>query len=160
MAGCLLIVAAVLSTVGVVAGNGSLLQWSWVVWGVGVLLLIRNARLRRRYGTPEALKASAEAGDMKALRSLAMLAKLQDDFDEAERLLRIGVAAGDRESMWEMGRLVEHRDGLEASEPWFRMAAERGHWAARRFFRPGHALNLDGTNPLFKVDGPDAQAPG
>jgi TPR repeat protein len=77
-----------------------------------------------------------------------MLAKLRGDFDEAERLLRGAVDAGDVEAMWEMGRLVEHRDGLQASEPWFRMAAERGHFFAKRFFRPGHALNLDGSNPL------------
>ncbi len=47
-----------------------------------------------------------------------------------------------------MGRLVEQRDGLQESEPWFRMAAERGHFFAKRFFRPGHALNMDGSNPL------------
>ncbi|MFM9701004.1 SEL1-like repeat protein [Streptomyces europaeiscabiei] len=142
------IVAAVLSIVGAVSDAGWLTDLSWVLWAIGILLLIRRAVLRRRYKTPERLKAAAEAGDMRALRGLAMIAKIQDDFAEAERLLRTGVDAGDVESMWEMGRLVEHRDGIQASEPWFRMAAEHGHFFAKRFFRPGHALNMDGNNPL------------
>ncbi|MFE7840827.1 sel1 repeat family protein [Streptomyces sp. NPDC057474] len=148
MADLFVIVAAVLSIVGGVSDTGWLTDLSLVLWGIGILLLIRRAVLRRRYGTPERLKASAEAGDMRALRGLAMIAKIQDDFAEAERLLRTGVDAGDVESMWEMGRLVEHRDGIQASEPWFRMAAEHGHFFAKRFFRPGHALNMDGNNPL------------
>ena len=41
------------------------------------------------------------------MRSLAMLAKLRGDSDEAERLLRAAVDADDVEAMWEMGRLVE-----------------------------------------------------
>lgn len=36
----------------------------------------------------------------------------------------------------------------DLDEPWFRMAAAHGHLAARQFFRRGHALNLDGSNPL------------
>ena len=73
---------------------------------------------------------------------------LKGDLDEAERLLLMAIDRGDVESMWDMGRLVEQRDGIDASEPWFRMAAENGHFFAKRFFRPGHALNLDGKNPL------------
>jgi len=148
VAGLFLFVAAVLSIVGAVSGGGSLLDVSVALWAVGILLLIRRAVLRRRYGTPERMKAAAEAGDMRALRGLAMIAKIRNDFDEAERLLRAGVDAGDVQSMWEMGRLVEQRDGLVACEPWFRMAAERGHFFAKRLFKSGHALNMDGSNPL------------
>ncbi|MEV0025970.1 sel1 repeat family protein [Streptomyces atroolivaceus] len=148
MAGFLLFAAAVLSIVGVASDRGVITELSWFVWALGILLLIRRTLHRRKYGTPELLSAAAAAGDARAMRSLAMVAKLRDDYDEAERLLRRGVDVGDVESMWEMGRLVEHRDGLQASEPWFRMAAERGHFSAKRFFRPGHALNMDGSNPL------------
>jgi TPR repeat protein len=138
----------VLSVVGAVSGRSSLTQLSWILWAIGVVWLIRRSVLRRRYGTVERMMASAGAGNMRALRGLAMIAKIQDDFDEAERLLRLGVDAGDVESMWEMGRLIDQRDGLQASEPWFRMAAEHGHFVAKRFFKPGHALNMDGGNPL------------
>ncbi len=50
--------------------------------------------------------------------------------------------------MWELGRLVQEREGLTAAEPWFRMAAGRGHVVARRLFREGGELNPDGTSPL------------
>ncbi|MEE1775919.1 sel1 repeat family protein [Mesorhizobium sp. B2-3-3] len=148
MAGFLLFVAAVLSILGAVSEREVFTEVSWIVWALGILLLLKWFLRHRKYGTPERLMASVAAGDPRALRSLAMIAKTGNDYDEAERLLRIGVDGGDVESMWEMGRLVEHRDGLEASEPWFRMAAERGHFVAKRFFRPGSALNRDGENPL------------
>lgn len=45
MTGCLLFVAAVLSVVGAVAEKGSLMQWSWVLWGIGILWLIRKNAL-------------------------------------------------------------------------------------------------------------------
>jgi hypothetical protein len=37
--------------------------------------------------------------------------------------------------MWELGRLVEQRDGIDASERWYRMAADNGHFAARRYLK-------------------------
>uniref|UniRef100_A0AAU2JH92 Sel1 repeat family protein n=1 Tax=Streptomyces sp. NBC_00049 TaxID=2903617 RepID=A0AAU2JH92_9ACTN len=145
----LLLIAAVLSVVGWINDSDGLTTASWVVWGAGILLLIlRWRRNRGRFASLEEMEAAAAAGNTAALRSLAMRQKLLGDFTEAERLLRSAVASGDVEAMWEMGRLVEHRDGLKESEPWFRMAAERGHFFAKRFFRPGHALNMDGKNPL------------
>ncbi|MFE5807882.1 sel1 repeat family protein [Streptomyces sp. NBC_01232] len=145
----LLLVAAVLSVLGWLNDSEALTTAGWVVWGAGILLLLlRWRRNRRRFPTLEAAEAAANAGNTRAMRALAMRQKLLDDFTEAERLLRAAVELGDVEAMWEMGRLVEQRDGLEASEPWFRMAAERGHFFAKRFFRPGHALNMDGSNPL------------
>jgi SAM-dependent methyltransferase len=96
----------------------------------------------------EEARAAAEAGDPRAMRLLALNAKVNGDTDRAERLLLAAIDRGDVESMWEMGRLVEDRDGLAACEPWFRMAAENGHFVAKRFFRRGNALNQDGSNPL------------
>lgn len=144
----LFVTAAVLSIISFVTGNDTVFTVSWVVWFLAVLLVLRNRRVRFRYSTPEKLRAAIAEGDVRALRATAMLAKINKDLDEAERLLRLAVDRGDREAMWEMGRLVEERDGLAASERWFRMAAENGHFFAKRFFRPGHALNMDGTNPL------------
>ncbi|MFI1279680.1 sel1 repeat family protein [Streptomyces sp. NPDC020858] len=145
----LLLVAAVLSVLAWVNDSDGLVTASWVVWGVGVLLLVlRWRRNRHRFASLEEAEAAAAAGNPRALRALALRQKLLGDFTEAERLLRAAVERGDVESMWEMGRLVEQRDGLRESEPWFRMAAERGHFFAKRFFRPGHALNMDGNNPL------------
>ncbi|WP_418955408.1 sel1 repeat family protein [Streptomyces tritici] len=149
MAYVLFLVAAVLSVVGWSVDSDGAVTASWVVWGLGVLALVVRVRAnRRKFRSLEELQAAAEAGDPRALRVLALRNKLLDDFTEAERLLRKAVDLGDVESMWEMGRLVEQRDGLPASEPWFRMAAEHGHFFAKRFFRPGHALNMDGSNPL------------
>ncbi|MGW0857581.1 sel1 repeat family protein [Streptomyces sp. NPDC002690] len=148
MAFLLFVAAAVLSVIGMATDNDALFEVSWLVWLLGLLLALRAWRQHRKYGTPERLAAAAESGDLRALRSIALMAKIGGDLDEAERLFRLGVDRKDPESMWEMGRLVEARDGLAASEPWFRMAAEHGHFFARRFFRPGHALNMRGDNPL------------
>ncbi|MGW0790434.1 hypothetical protein ACWD04_19825 [Streptomyces sp. NPDC002911] len=75
------------------------------------------------------------------------MAKINEDLGEAERMLRPAVDRRDPEVMWERGRLVEPRDGLAASGRWFRMAAENGHFFAKRLLRPGHARTMDG-NPL------------
>jgi TPR repeat protein len=48
------------------------------------------------------------------------------------------VEAGDPEAMFDMGRLVEERDGVQASERWFRMAAEHGQIGN---FRHGNLLS-------------------
>ncbi|MFF8712656.1 hypothetical protein ACF07T_14655 [Streptomyces sp. NPDC015184] len=77
-----------------------------------------------------------------------MKAKVRGELEEAERMLRRAAEAGDVESMWEMGRPVENRDGLPLSEPWFRMAAEHGHVVARQMFAPGDLFNRDGDNAL------------
>ena len=145
----LFLVAAGLSVAGLIADNGTLLNISWVIWGLGVLAALLGWRRRRHtFASIEHAQAAADAGNPRALRALAAAAKLNGDVDKAEQLLHAAIDKGDREAMWDMGRLVEERDGLAASEPWFRMAAENGHFVAKRFFRKGSALNLDGTNPL------------
>ncbi|MGK5550103.1 hypothetical protein ACSNOI_00675 [Actinomadura kijaniata] len=149
LAAPLVLAAAVMSVIGLVSDNPGLVTASWVPWAVGIAgFALRWVNRRRTYGSVEELMAAAEAGVPRAMRAVAMKHKIEGNLQEAERLLRAAVEAGDVESMWEMGRLVEQRDGLAASEPWFRMAAEHGHLVAKRFFRPGSALNQDGKNPL------------
>ncbi|MGW4033138.1 sel1 repeat family protein [Streptomyces sp. NPDC004838] len=143
-----LLLAGVLTVVGVTMDNGLVTRLSWVLWALGVVLAVRGIVLARRRMSPEALAAAAEAGDLNALRVLGMMAKIRGEPDEAERLLRRAADAGDVESMWEMGRLVEERDGLPPSEPWFRMAAGNGHVVARQMFKPGDLFNRNGDNPL------------
>ncbi|ARF73189.1 tetratricopeptide repeat protein [Kitasatospora albolonga] len=145
----LLPAGGVLSLTGVYLGSGTLIGVSWIMWLAGVLLLI--ARRNRRPPDPDQLAAAAAAGDARAVRGLRMLAldaRSQGRPDAARRMLRQAVKAGDVESMWELGRLVQEREGLAAAEPWFRMAAGRGHPVARRLFRTGGELNPDGTSPL------------
>ncbi|MGX6605928.1 hypothetical protein ACWKSP_27935 [Micromonosporaceae bacterium Da 78-11] len=145
----LFVVAAALTIGGLWSGSGTAVTIGWVVWALGLVSAYFGwVRRRNTFGSIEEAQAAAEAGDPRAMRAVAMLSKINKDLDEAERLLRAAVDQGDVESMWEMGRLVEERDGIAASEPWFRMAAEHGHFVAKRFFRPGSALNLDGKNPL------------
>lgn len=145
----LLLVAAVLSILGWIGDNDSLSTAGWVVWLIGILLLLlRWWRNRRKFASVEHARAAAEAGDPRAMRALASIHKLGKDHAEAERLLRAAIELGDVEAMWDMGRLVDLRDGLPEAEPWFRMAAEHGHFFARRMFRAGHAFNMDGKSPL------------
>ncbi|GAB2942866.1 MULTISPECIES: SEL1-like repeat protein [unclassified Streptomyces] len=135
-----------LSLTGVVTGSGTLISLSWIMWVLGILLVLGNRY--RRPADPRELAAAAAAGDARAvrrLRTLALTARAEGRPDTAERLLRQAVKAGDTESMWELGRLVEQREGLAAARPWFRMAAERGHAVAKRLFRPGGALHPDGA---------------
>ncbi|MFH9608224.1 sel1 repeat family protein [Streptomyces sp. NPDC017448] len=137
-----------LSLTGVVTGNGTLTSLSWIMWVLGILLLLRNRS--RRPADPCELAAAAAAGDARAargLRTLALAARAEGRPDAAERMLRQAARAGDVESMWELGRLVERRAGLTEAEPWFRMAAGHGHAVAKRLFRPGGALHPDGTGP-------------
>lgn len=121
----------------------------WWMWGLGIAGLVLG-RLHRagQYQSLDALVAASDAGVPRAMRVRGLMLKVEGDLDGAEALLRDAAAKGDREAMWDLGRLVEERDGLAASEPWFRMAAEHGHLVARRFFRKGSALNRDGSNPL------------
>jgi hypothetical protein len=145
----LFLVAAVFSLVGLITGNGSLVKIGLWIWAGGLVAAFFGWRRRRHtFGSVEEAQAAADAGNPRALRALASLAKLNGNVDKAEQYLHAAIAKGDKESIWDMGRLVEERDGLAASEPWFRMAAENGHFVAKRFFRKGSALNLDGNNPL------------
>ncbi|RSM57739.1 hypothetical protein DMB66_31885 [Actinoplanes sp. ATCC 53533] len=149
MAVLLLLIGAGLTLYGYNADSGTARTIGWICWAVGMLLLVRGYLTRRRkFRSMAEVEAAAAAGDPRGMYTLGALAKVRGDLDEAERQLRAAADAGHVEAMWDMGRLVEDRDGLAASEPWFRMAAEHGHFVAKRFFRPGSALNMDGKNPL------------
>jgi hypothetical protein len=145
----LLVIGAGLTLYGYNADNGAAQTIGWICWGIGLLLLVLGYLTRRRkFRSVAEMEAAAAAGDPRGRYALGALAKVRGDIDEAERQLRAAADGGHVEAMWDLGRLVEERDGLEASEPWFRMAAEHGHFVAKRFFRPGSALNMDGQNPL------------
>ncbi|NEA37045.1 sel1 repeat family protein [Streptomyces sp. SID13031] len=149
MALLLFLAAAGFSITGLITDNQTMVWVGWAFWAVALLATVLGwLRRRQKFGSIEEAQAAADAGDPRALRTLALLAKIDGDTDKAERLLLTAIDAGDVESMWEMGRLIEDRDGLAACEPWFRMAAENGHFFAKRLFRRGAALNLDGTTPL------------
>ncbi|MDX6259776.1 MAG: hypothetical protein QOH84_1464 [Kribbellaceae bacterium] len=106
----------------------------WVVGGLSALWLWFSPR-RQGFRTPEAARAAAEAGNPRAIRALAMDALSIGDDARAERLLLVAIDHGDVDSMWELGRLIEQRDGIDASDPWYRMAADNGHFAARRYLK-------------------------
>jgi hypothetical protein len=147
----LLLAAAGFSIAGLATDNRTMLNVGLAIWAVGIVSGLTGVVMRRRqhkFGSLEEAQAAAAVGDPRALRAVALVAKLGGETDKAERLLLAAIDRGDVESMWELGRLIEERDGIEACEPWFRMAAENGHSAAKRFFRHGGALNLDGSNPL------------
>ncbi|MDG4828283.1 hypothetical protein O7627_03055 [Solwaraspora sp. WMMD1047] len=132
------VLGVVLAVVGLIADSSGVGCLGAVVAGLGVLWL------RRRYVTAR----PPGAAGFDALRAQSVSAKRRGDFAEAERLLMRAVDAGDPEAMFDMGRLIEERDGIEASERWFRMAAEHGHKVARTAFQPGAMFNRDGTTPL------------
>jgi TPR repeat protein len=145
----LLLAAAGFSLAALLTDNHTMLMVGLGIWVLGVLSgAAALARRRRTFGSVEKAQVAAAAGDPRAMRALALVAKVNGQTDQAEHLLLAAIDRGDVESMWELGRLVEDRDGLAACEPWFRMAAENGHFAAKRFFRRGGAFNLDGKSPL------------
>ncbi|CAM5552387.1 Sel1 repeat family protein OS=Streptomyces microflavus OX=1919 GN=Smic_32470 PE=4 SV=1 [Streptomyces microflavus] len=119
------------------------------MWLAGILLLIAQ-RYRRPPGPAGAGRRRCRRGRraVRGLRTLALDARSQGRPEAAERMLRQAAKAGDVESMWELGRLLQEREGLATAEPWFRMAAGRGHTVARRLFRAGGQLNRDGSSPL------------
>ena len=149
----LLLAAAGFSIAGLVTDNRTMLEVGLVILAIGLLSgvigwLNRRRRRKYRFVSLEQAQAAASMGDPRALRYVALLAKSKGDTNRAEQLLLAAIDRGDVESMWELGRLIETRDGGTASEPWFRMAAENGHTGAKRYFRRGGLLNQDGTNPL------------
>ena len=144
----LLLAAAGFSIAGLATDNRTMLNVGLGIWAVGIISGLAGLVVRRRQHKFGSLEEANAVGDPRAIRALALVAKVGGETDKAEQLLLAAIDRGDVESMWEMGRLIEERDGLEACEPWFRMAAENGHAAAKRFFRRGGALNLDGSNPL------------
>jgi hypothetical protein len=106
----------------------------WVVGGLAALWLWTGPH-RQGFRTPEAARAAAEAGNPRAIRALAMDARSMGDDALAERLLLVAIDHGDVDSMWELARLIEQRDGIDASDPWYRMAADNGHLPSRRYLK-------------------------
>ncbi|GAA3209541.1 hypothetical protein ACFO1B_51665 [Dactylosporangium siamense] len=144
-AAILLAVAAVPAIVGRLADVGWLLAigqgcavGAVILWGVSRVV-------RRRYPTQNLLLAASEAGEHRAMRGHAMMHKQAGDTDSAARLLQSAADRGDVESMWEMGRLTEERDGIPAAETWFRTAADHQHLVGRAMFRTGGLYNPDGN---------------
>ncbi|CAO0835475.1 Sel1 repeat family protein OS=Streptomyces microflavus OX=1919 GN=Smic_32470 PE=4 SV=1 [Streptomyces microflavus] len=131
-------------------GSGTLISLSWIMWLAGILLLI--AQRYRRPPDPQVLAAAAAAGDARAvrgLRTLALDARSQGRPEAAERMLRQAAKAGDVESMWELGRLLQEREGLATAEPWLITDGRRARsHRRRRLFRAGGELNRDGSSPL------------
>jgi hypothetical protein len=119
--------AAGFSLAGVLTDNTAMLEVGLGLWVLCVLTAIWTwFRSRRRdFRTPEAARAAAEAGDPRGLLALALIAKDADD------------------PMWELAGLVEERDGIDAAEPWYRMAADNNHVAARRLLRRRDHVNGD-----------------
>ncbi|MFD7624955.1 hypothetical protein ACFV7Q_02710 [Streptomyces sp. NPDC059851] len=87
------------------------------------------------------INASDGVINPRAVRFVALLEKVHGDFSEAERLLRAPIELADVEARGEPGRFVDQRDGLEAAEPWFRLAGRAGHRFAERMLRPGRGFN-------------------
>jgi hypothetical protein len=135
--------AAGFSLAGVLTDNSAMLEVGLGLWVLCVLTAIWTwFRSRRRdFRTPEAARAAAEAGDPRGLLALALIAKDAGDHNEAERLLLLAIDRGDVDSMWELACLVEGRDGIDAAEPWYRMAADNNHVAARRLLRRRDHVN-------------------
>ncbi|WP_328321231.1 hypothetical protein OHA70_23880 [Kribbella sp. NBC_00382] len=129
--------AAGFTLAAVITDNKAMLYVGLGIWAVGVLsaLWLWTGPRRQGFRTPEAARAAAEAGNPRAIRALAMDALSTGDDARAERLLLVAIDHGDVDSMWELGRLVERRDGIDASDGWYRMAAENGHFAARRYLK-------------------------
>ena len=139
------VLAVIFGVVGWLADAGWASTVAWTNTAAAVLMWGLARVVRRRYPRPDLLVAAAEAGEHRAMRGQAMAHKLTGDPDSAERLLRAAADTGDVESMWEMGRLVEQRDGIDAAQEWFRRAADHRHFVAGRMFRPGGLYNRDGT---------------
>jgi len=137
--------AAGFTLAAVLTDNSAMLYVGIGIWALGALTALWSWwwSRRRDFRTPEAARAAAEAGDPRGIRALALVAKDADDYAEAERLLLLAVDRGDVDSMWELARLIEERDGIDAGDPWYRMAADNNHSAARRFMKRRDQMNRD-----------------
>jgi len=133
----LFVAAAGFTLAALLTDNRPMLYVGLGLWALGALTALGTwASSRRRvFRTPEEVRAAAEAGNPRAIRELALAARSTGDEGRAERLLLLAIDHGDVDSMWELGRLIESRDGIDASDPWYRMAADNGHLAARRFLK-------------------------
>ncbi|MEV6415491.1 hypothetical protein [Kribbella sp. NPDC051718] len=129
--------AAGFTLAAVITDNLAMLYVGVGIWIVGAFSALWLWFWPRRQGfrTPEAARLAAEAGNPHAIRALAMDALSTGDDARAERLLLVAIDHGDIDSMWELARLIERRDGIDASDEWYRMAADNGHFAARRYLK-------------------------
>lgn len=148
----LLVLAAVLTIWGVIADHGTLRTIGWILWGLGIIWVwvrstgrfgLRAILARRMLRDRERVTEIAEKGDPVAMRAVGSMHKIAGDWDTAEMWLSRSAQAGDREAMFDMGRLAEQRNGLAAAEPWFRMASEAGHPVARLMFTEGGLFHRD-----------------
>lgn len=57
-----------LSLTGVITGNGTLISLSWIMWVLGILLILGSRY--RRPADPRALAIAAAAGDARAVRGM------------------------------------------------------------------------------------------
>ncbi|MGW2182811.1 tetratricopeptide repeat protein [Streptomyces sp. NPDC001732] len=126
MAALLLLLAAVLTIVGLTTDHGLVTQVSRLLWALGILLIVRNTVLGRRGMSPEALTAAADAGDPGALRFLAMKAKARGELEESERLLHRAVEAGDLDALRALAMTAKIHGELEEAERLLRRAVEAG----------------------------------
>lgn len=140
--------AAGFTLAAVLTDNRPMLYVGLGFWTLGALTALWTwAWSRHRtFRTPEEVRAAAEAGNPQAIRTLALSARSTGDDAKAERLLLQAIDGGDVDSMWEMGRLIESRDGIDASDPWYRMAADNGHFAARRFLKRRRLTNDENSD--------------
>ncbi|MEU7823340.1 hypothetical protein [Catellatospora sp. NPDC049133] len=150
-----LVFGTVLVVWGLSIDNGTLTTVGWIAWALGVIVVwmrsagrfgLRAIMTRRMLRDMDLMRAAAEKGDPVAMRALGSMLKVTGDWDGAEHWLSKSAWAGDREAMFDMGRLAEQRSGLEAAEQWFRMASESGHPVARMMFVEGGLYNRDGDS--------------
>ncbi|WP_144118576.1 tetratricopeptide repeat protein [Catellatospora sichuanensis] len=150
-----LVFGSVLAVWGMSVDNGTLTTVGWIAWAVGIIVIwvrsagrfgMRAIMTRRMLRDMDLMRAAAEKGDPVAMRALGSMLKVTGDWDGAEHWLSRSAWAGDREAMFDMGRLADQRNGLAAAEQWFRMASEAGHPVARMMFVEGGLFNRDGTS--------------
>ncbi|GAB4052003.1 tetratricopeptide repeat protein [Catellatospora paridis] len=150
-----LLFGSVLAVWGMLSGNGTLTAVGWIAWVVGIIVIwvrsagrfgMRAIMTRRMLRDMHLMRAAAEKGDPVAMRALGSMLKVTGDWDGAEHWLSRSAWAGDREAMFDMGRLADQRSGLAAAEQWFRMASEAGHPVARMMFVEGGLYHRDGSS--------------
>ncbi|MEU8079040.1 hypothetical protein AB0B31_26805 [Catellatospora citrea] len=140
---------------GLSVDNGTLTTIGWIAWAIGIIVIwmrsagrfgMRALMTRRMLRDMDRLRVAAENGDAVAMRALGSMLKVTGDWDGAEHWLSKSAWAGDREAMFDMGRLADQRHGLPAAEQWFRMASESGHPVARMMFVEGGLFHRDGPS--------------
>ncbi len=128
----------------------------WWLWSIGMVgLVLRWLNNRGKYRNLEDLQAASDAGvppgrcghERLCTSSTARSTQRNGCCVRQPLLVTASRCGGD------MGRLVEERDGLAASEPWFRMAAERGSPRREAVLRPGPRPQPGRVQPALAVLG-------